>query len=33
MSPIDRFGCASNTGTQVVPLFVVFHTPPVAAPT
>src|SRR3954464_509309 len=32
MSPIDRLGCASNTGAQVVPLLAVFHTPPVAAP-
>ncbi len=33
MSPIDATGCSSKTGVKVVPLFVVFQTPPVAKPT
>src|SRR3954453_16650890 len=33
MSPIDRLGCASKTGAQGAPFVVVFHPPPVAAPT
>jgi hypothetical protein len=28
-SPIVSLLCASNTGSNVVPLLVVFHTPPV----
>ncbi|MHC4218792.1 MAG: hypothetical protein ACYSU7_10100 [Planctomycetota bacterium] len=30
MLPIDEVSCSSNTGANVVPLLVVFHTPPVA---
>src|SRR5687768_15368937 len=30
-APIDETRCASNSGVQVTPLFVVFHTPPAAA--
>ena len=33
MSPIVETPSLSNTGSQVVPLFVVFHTPPDAVPT
>src|SRR3989441_3082196 len=33
MSPIVDTPSLSNTGSQVVPLFVVFHTPPDAVPT
>src|SRR5216683_6307362 len=33
MSPIVETLSLSNIGSQVVPLFVVFHTPPEAAPT
>ena len=33
MSPIVDTASLSNTGSQVVPLFVVFHTPPDATPT
>src|SRR5216683_2957371 len=33
MSPIVDTLCLSNTGSHVVPLFVVFHSPPDAAPT
>src|SRR6266581_6984165 len=33
MSPIVDTLSLSNTGSQVVPLFVVFHTPPDAVPT
>src|SRR5579864_4338609 len=33
MSPIVETASLSNTGSQVVPLFVVFHTPPDATPT
>src|SRR5712692_10437070 len=33
MSPIVDTSSLSNTGSHVVPLFVVFHTPPDAAPT
>src|ERR1041384_7686170 len=33
MSPIDVDPCSSKIGSKVVPAFVVFHTPPVAAPT
>ena len=32
-APIDCTGCLSNTGLNVVPPFVDFHTPPLAAPT
>src|ERR1700730_5432097 len=32
MSPIVDTASLSNTGCQVVPLFVVFHTPPKATP-
>src|SRR5579863_9189937 len=33
MSPIVDTPSLSNTGSHVVPLFVVFHTPPDAVPT
>src|SRR5215471_14842546 len=33
MSPIVDTASLSNTGSQVVPLLVVFHTPPEATPT
>src|SRR5579859_1178463 len=33
MSPIVETASLSNTGCHVVPLFVVFHTPPEATPT
>src|SRR6266481_433259 len=33
MSPIVETFSLSNIGSQVVPLFVVFHTPPEAVPT
>src|ERR1700693_3087266 len=33
MAPIDCTGCLSNTGLKVVPPFIDFHTPPLAAPT
>src|ERR1700719_5017573 len=33
MSPIVDTASLSNTGCHVVPLFVVFHTPPDATPT
>src|SRR5260370_16828702 len=33
MSPIADTASLSNTGSHVVPLFVVFHTPPEATPT
>ncbi len=33
MSPMVDTPSFSKTGSQVVPLFVVFHTPPEAAPT
>ena len=33
MAPIDCTGCLSNFGVNVVPPFVDFHTPPLAAPT
>src|ERR1700724_4327249 len=33
MSPIVDTASLSNTGVHVVPLFVVFHTPPAATPT
>src|ERR1700675_2985116 len=33
MSPIVDSASLSNTGVHVVPLFVVFHTPPAATPT
>src|SRR5580693_2272855 len=33
MSPMVDTASLSNTGSQVVPLFVVFHTPPDAVPT
>src|SRR5271165_7378058 len=33
MSPIVETPSLSNTGSQVVPLLVVFHTPPDATPT
>src|SRR5260370_2676454 len=33
MSPMVETLSLSNIGSQVVPLFVVFHTPPEAAPT
>ena len=33
MSPIVDTPSLSKTGSQVVPLFVVFHTPPEATPT
>src|SRR5580658_4534028 len=33
ISPIVETPCLSNTGSHVVPLFVVFHTPPEAVPT
>jgi hypothetical protein len=32
-SPIASLFCASNSGSNVVPLFVVFHSPPVQKPT
>ena len=32
-SPIDWTGCLSKSGVQVVPAFIVFHTPPDAEPT
>src|SRR6187401_561083 len=32
-APIDCTGCLSNTGLNVVPPSVDFHTPPLAAPT
>ena len=28
-SPIEPLPCASKIGSHVVPLFVVFHTPPI----
>src|SRR5260370_29213830 len=33
MAPIGETFSLSNIGSQVVPLFVVFHTPPEAVPT
>jgi hypothetical protein len=34
MSPIDTVsGWSSNSTSHVVPLFIVFHNPPVAVPT
>src|SRR5689334_24446151 len=33
IAPIDCTGCLSNTGLNVVPPSVDFHTPPEAAPT
>src|SRR5215471_14160694 len=33
MAPIDCTSCLSNIGVNVVPPFIDFHTPPLAAPT
>src|SRR5258706_14183776 len=32
-APIETLACPSNTGANVVPLFVVFQSPPVQKPT